>query len=822
VRDYPNAERKSYLSVEIKFALFTLARNQPTCTINYSALAAFLEYTMVVLRCSKCDKEIEVSQPLENQTIVCPHCGQLLAKGSGVSSKDLEDNSGETLPPPGRKAAVDTQDLPFLKPPQTDDELGWMGRYRVKKLLGHGGMAMVFWAEDITLQRPVALKVMKPEQAGDLASQRFLREAQSMAKVRNDHIVTIFEVSQEGNYPFLAMELLQGAPLDAWLIKNRPSPSQVVHLGLQIARGLAAAHHAGLIHRDIKPSNIWVEEPGRRVKILDFGLARQAQENSQLTHTGAVVGTPAYMAPEQADGQRVDERCDLFSLGCVLYELATGQQAFTGTTAVAVLKAVAMTEPTPIDKINSQMSPAFNELVQQLMSKNPARRPASAAVVVSALEAIAAGQSPPSGMVSQIGGQPAGASRRRLRPIWLIAGLGGIAALLLLGFVFGPLGSLFQGQPARPTFRGVSNTEITLGMTAPFSGPNKELGREMEIGLKTYFEHINELGGIAGRKIRLVALDDGYEPGRAEANMKELFETHKVFAVIGNVGTPTAEKTLPYALDKHLIFFGAFTGAPLLRQDPPARFVFNFRASYEEETAAMVKYLLDIKKVKPDQIAVFAQNDGYGDAGFRGVARELRKHGRDKDQILRVGYARNKIDVDDAVEKVLKDANVRAVIMVPTYKPAARFIQKLKDAKRELLFANVSFVGSDPLAEELREAGPQYAEGVMVTQVVPHPQSQASAVLKYRELLGKFHPNEKPSFVSLEGYLDAMIFEKALRLAGNNLNTDTLVDALEKINKLDLGIGTTITYGPSDHQGSHKVWGTVLDKTGRYQALELD
>ena len=774
---------------------------------------------MIVLRCSKCDKEIEVSQPLENQSVVCPHCGQLLAKGSGVRSKDADYTTSETMPPPEQRGAVETQSFPFLKPPQTADELGWIGRYRVMKLLGHGGMAMVFSAEDISLQRPVALKVMKPEQArGNLATQRFIREARAMAQLRNDHIVTIFEVSQEGNYPFLAMELLQGAPLDAWLIRNRPSTGQVLQLSLQIARGLAAAHQAGLIHRDIKPSNIWVEEPHLRVKILDFGLARQAQENSQLTHTGAVVGTPAYMAPEQADGQRVDERCDLFSLGCVMYELATGEQAFTGTTAVSVLKSVAMTEPTPINHLNPEMPPAFSELVRQLMCKNPAGRPASAAFVVTALEAIAAGR--PSAIRESTGGRPAG-SGRGIRPAWLFAGLGGIAALLLLGFVFGPLGSLFRSQPARPTFRGVTNTEIILGMSAPFSGPNKELGREMEVGLKTYFEHINEQGGVAGRKIRLIALDDGYEPARAEANMKELFEKHQVFAVIGNVGTPTAEKTLPYALEKHLIFFGAFTGAPLLRQDPPARFVFNYRASYEEETAAMVKYLLNIKKVKPDQIAVFAQNDGYGDAGFRGVARELRRHGRDQEQILRVGYERNKRDVDEAVQKVLKDSNIRAVVMVPTYTPAALFIQKIKEDRKDMLFANVSFVGSDPLAEALREAGPQYAEGVIVTQVVPHPQSQASAVLTYRELLGKFHPNEKPSFVSLEGYIDAMIFVRAMIMAGDDLNTDTLIDALEKINRLDLGIGTSITYGPSDHQGSHKVWGTVL-KNGIYQPLELD
>ncbi len=202
------------------------------------------------------------------------------------------------------------------------------------------------------------------------------------------------------------------------------------------------------------------------------------------------------------------------------------------------------------------------------------------------------------------------------------------------------------------------------------------------------------------------------------------------------------------------------------------------------------------------------------------MSKILREYGRDADQIHRVGHERNSTDVDDAVQKVLKDADLRAVIMVSTYKPAARFIQKVKDAGRDLLFANVSFVGSDPLAEELRVAGPKYAEGVMVTQVVPFPLSQASAALKYRELLRKYNPEEKPNFVSLEGYLDAMIFARGLSLAGRNLTTDTFIDALERMRNIDLD-GLPINYGPSEHQASHKIWGTVL-KNGAYQELDLD
>src|SRR5262249_2795130 len=179
-------------------------------------------------------------------------------------------------------------------------------------------------------------------------------------------------------------------------------------------------------------------------------------------------------------------------------------------------------------------------------------------------------------------------------------------------------------------------------------------------------------------------------------------------------------------------------------------------------------------------------------------------------------------NVGEAVEQVLKATNLRAIIMVATYKPAALFIRKIKDAGRDLLFANVSFVGSNALAEELTEAGPKYAPGVMVTQVVPYPQSQASAVLKHREALNQYRPNEKPGFVSLEGYIVALVLTEGLRRAGDNLTTGTLIDALESIRKLDLGIGAPLNFGPSEHQASRKVWGTGLDERGRYQVLELD
>jgi hypothetical protein len=163
--------------------------------------------------------------------------------------------------------------------------------------------------------------------------------------------------------------------------------------------------------------------------------------------------------------------------------------------------------------------------------------------------------------------------------------------------------------------RGVTDKEIRFGMSAPFSGSARELGRQMKLGVETAFNMVNEAGGVNGRHLKLITADDGYEPGRVGETMKQLFEKEQVFGIMGNVGTPTAIVALPYALQNKMLFYGAFTGAGLLRRDPPDRYVFNYRASYTEETDAVVHYLVKVKRIKPEQI-VFAQQDGYGDAGF--------------------------------------------------------------------------------------------------------------------------------------------------------------------------------------------------------------
>ena len=345
----------------------------------------------------------------------------------------------------------------------------------------------------------------------------------------------------------------------------------------------------------------------------------------------------------------------------------------------------------------------------------------------------------------------------------------------------------------------------------------------MKLGIESAFNLINDAGGINGRQLRLVAADDGYEPIRTAEAMRQLYENQQVLGFIGNVGTATAAIAVPYALDHRMLFFGALTGAELLRRTPPDRYVFNYRASYVEETNAVVHYLVKVKRLRPEQIAVFAQHDAFGDAGFDGVVKAVRALQGDEGAIVRLGYERNTVDVDDAVARLraLK-VPVEAMVMVATYRAAARFIEKTRDLYPTMIYTNVSFTGSTALANELMLLGPRYANGVIVTQVVPAIDSYASAILKYKTALAKYFPGAPPDYVSLEGYVTASVLLEGLKRSGRYLDTERLVEGLEALRDFDMGLGTPISFSPSDHQGSHKVWGTQLNDHGSYQSLDLE
>ena len=351
--------------------------------------------------------------------------------------------------------------------------------------------------------------------------------------------------------------------------------------------------------------------------------------------------------------------------------------------------------------------------------------------------------------------------------------------------------------------QGVTSDTITIGQSAALSGPAEALGKEMKSGAEAYFDAVNASGGVNGRKIKMVSLDDGYEPDRAAANTKKLIADEKVLALFGYVGTPTSNAALPIFTEAKVPFVGAFTGAQSLRE-PFNRYVFNVRASYFDETEAIIQHLV-LGGAK--RIAVFYQNDAYGKAGLAGVERAMKKRNLVISSTATV--ERNTVDVAKAVQTMSKD-NPAAIVMISAYKSCAAFIKAMQRAGAFPQFWNVSFVGSKALAGEMGEDG----RGVQISQVVPFPFSDLNPVV--REYQKRIGGADKVSFTSLEGYLAARVLVEGLKRAGKNPTRETLVDGLASIGKLDLG-GFTVNYTPTNHNGSSFVDLTIISRGGTFK-----
>lgn len=301
----------------------------------------------------------------------------------------LEDDVPALARPPRADPATDVD---LLEPPLEPGDLGRLGHYTVRRILGRGGMGIVFEAFDEKLRRSVAVKALAPHLASSAAARaRFVREARAAATVRYAHVVPIYAVEDDGPVPYLVLALVRGVSLQARLDHGGPlEPREVLRLGAQIARGLAAAHARGLVHRDVTPANILLQAPDTpgaapSAMLTDFGLARGADDGD--ASSGVVAGTPSYMSPEQAEGRPLDHRSDLFSLGSVLYALCAGTPPFRADSALAVLRLVVETSPRPLREINPAVPAALAALVARLHARDPARRLVSAAQVAELLEA---------------------------------------------------------------------------------------------------------------------------------------------------------------------------------------------------------------------------------------------------------------------------------------------------------------------------------------------------------------------------------------------------------------------------------------------------
>jgi branched-chain amino acid transport system substrate-binding protein len=352
---------------------------------------------------------------------------------------------------------------------------------------------------------------------------------------------------------------------------------------------------------------------------------------------------------------------------------------------------------------------------------------------------------------------------------------------------------------------GVSKDKIVFGQVAALEGPTGALGQGMREGILAAFEEANRAGGIAGRKLELKSVDDGYEPERTIGAIKKMISEDGVFALVGSVGTPTSGAGQPIATEAKVPFIGPFTGAEFLRH-PFNRYVVNVRSSYFQETEAWIERLT--KDLGISKIAILYQDDAFGLAGLQGVKLAMAK--RELSLVASGTYRRNTTAVKSALLEIMK-GNPQAVVTVGAYKPIAEFVKLARQVKLDATFVAISFVGSDSLAEELGSEG----AGVIVSQVVPFPRDKSVPVVaSYQAAIAAVDSRAKPGFVSLEGYLVGRLVVEALKRIPGEPSREALLDAIAK-QPFDLG-GLSLRFGPDSNQGSDQVFFTILQADGSF------
>ena len=410
-------------------------------------------------------------------------------------------------------------------------------------------------------------------------------------------------------------------------------------------------------------------------------------------------------------------------------------------------------------------------------------------------------------------------------PKVLRVGAGGVIVLTLAGgSLFGSAGPEHRSRaagasqtPPTPAAAalsapepGISDDRILFGQSAAFSGPARELGTDMRRGIEAAFHEANQRGGVSGRRLELLSVDDAYEPEAAIANTLHLIEEKGVFALIGAVGTPTSRSATPVAVDAGVPYIAPFTGAAFLRE---ARWhnVINLRASYNQETEEMVARLTG--DLRFERIAVMYQDDSFGRAGYRGVQAALDR--RDMKPVAVGLYPRNTTSVKRALLD-LRRGDPEAVILVGAYQPVATLIAWARHTGLDPVFMTLSFVGSNALAKELGPAG----AGVFVTQVVPFPTDDSlPTVAAYLRALSAYASDVNPGFVSLEGYLAGRLAIAALERCGREVSRTRFLGSLRRAITIDLD-GFELRYDDGDNQGSDAVFLTVIGHDGRYHPVD--
>jgi urea transport system substrate-binding protein len=475
----------------------------------------------------------------------CPRCRAALGPRPGAA--------GPHTPPDSEPAAAGRPPgyLEFLDPPRGPGEVGRLGHYRILGLLGEGGMAYVFDAEDTRLLRPVALKVLKAGADDPTRRQRLLDEARAVAALPHEHIITIYYVGEIRDVVYIALERLRGASLEQRLRRERWLPvAEALAVARQVAEGLAVAHDKGLVHGDVKPDNIWLEGPGpdgpfTNVKVIDFGVARLAVGPSPFAAPGQIVGTPEYMAPEQARGLPADQRADLYALGCVLYRMLTGRAPFdaAGPDTRALLTAIIRDEPVAVQELAPRLPPAVARLINDLLAKNPADRPANAREVIARLRAAEGGETVPAAAAPALVAAAGPAPPRAMNwGVWAGAATVLLAALAVLAFglarYLSPSGPADQGGGGG-TFAG--QEPIKVGVLHSLTGTLSLSERPVVEATELAIDEINDAGGVLGRPLQPVVEDGESDPDVFAGRARKLLAEDKV-AVISGCWSSAARK----------------------------------------------------------------------------------------------------------------------------------------------------------------------------------------------------------------------------------------------------------------------------------------